>query len=490
MPPGALAARVATRVSPGTFERTAHAYAHVAPARMHSGALALFSQPPEALARDYAARHAGVDPQALLELIAHDPKHLAWAGGDLLPAVGPRGDRAMVLLEVNSCPSGLKAMPAVPSSAAPHLAGPLGAYGEVVRAWCTRAANLAHGSPPDGVRAVLFDKNWPEVTGYAAALATHSCEEVWLVPWTEAAPDTVQAKDGELWIRDAGGTARRVGSAIRYVTGRPWTRLPVDTHTPLQNPISACLLGGRNKLIAAKAYAALNEALHGTGLRIPTPVTHAEVCAEDVPRAVAELGGRAVIKNPYSNAGQGVAVVETTADVDTWRTQPQRYGRFVVQGLIAGAEDPAPGPYAQRGIQPHGQDGRFAADVRVVVVRSGAGFTPVAAYARHARAPLQSAASPWERYGTNLSVRAGDGGWDAESHRLVTLSEADFPALELSAADLVDAYVITVLAAVAIDRFAETLLGPAGEISEAAFRAACPDDALFKEIRWTSGGAD
>ncbi len=42
-------------------------------------------------------------------------------------------------------------------------------------------------------------------------------------------------------------TWERVRAAIRYVTQKPWNRIPPITRTLIYNPVLACLAGGRNK---------------------------------------------------------------------------------------------------------------------------------------------------------------------------------------------------------------------------------------------------
>ena len=44
-----------------------------------------------------------------------------------------------------------------------------------------------------------------------------------------------------------GQTWERVRAAIRYVTQKPWNRIPPITRTLIYNPVLACLAGGRNK---------------------------------------------------------------------------------------------------------------------------------------------------------------------------------------------------------------------------------------------------
>jgi hypothetical protein len=86
----------------------------------------------------------------------------------------------------------------------------------------------------------------------------------------------VSSKRVDFWAPDASPPAPLPPlPALRYVTQRPWTRIPCVTKTVILNPIVGCLAGGRNKGVAAKAYAALNDdmAAEGTGLKIRTPFT-------------------------------------------------------------------------------------------------------------------------------------------------------------------------------------------------------------------------
>ena len=66
-------------------------------------------------------------------------------------------------------------------------------------------------------------------------------------------------------------------AAFRYVTQRPWNRRPLETKTLIYNSTLVCLAGGRNKLLADKAYELFNGELVGTGLKINTPQTIRDV---------------------------------------------------------------------------------------------------------------------------------------------------------------------------------------------------------------------
>ena len=105
-------------------------------------------------------------------------------------------------------------------------------------------------------------------------------------------------------------------AAFRYLTQRPWTRMPVSgdkecdqPRTQFINPIVVDLAGGRNKLVAAKAYEFFNAKYKGVGLTIRVPETIRDVAKPAIPLWVRKFGGQAVVKIPYSNAGQGEKIL-------------------------------------------------------------------------------------------------------------------------------------------------------------------------------------
>ena len=127
----------------------------------------------------------------------------------------------------------------------------------------------------------------------------------------------------EIGLSDLAGAARSprrptVRAAYRYVTQRPWTRIPVLTRTLILNPVLACLAGGRNKMIASKAYEIFNGTLQGSGLGVRTPETIRDVRHNEIPLWVERFGGHAVVKIPYSNAGQGVYTITSREELDAF----------------------------------------------------------------------------------------------------------------------------------------------------------------------------
>jgi len=69
-------------------------------------------------------------------------------------------------------------------------------------------------------------------------------------------------------------------------------------------------------MVAAKAYELFNSENVGTGLEIRVPETIKDVNKNELRLWVNYFGGHAVIKIPYSNAGQGVYTITSEAELD------------------------------------------------------------------------------------------------------------------------------------------------------------------------------
>nr|MDA3846077.1 hypothetical protein [Vallitaleaceae bacterium] len=96
------------------------------------------------------------------------------------------------------------------------------------------------------------------------------------------------------------------------------------------NPIIACLAGGRNKRMASKAYDFFNGELKNNGLKIHTPETIKDVKLNEVERWIERFGGSAVIKNPYSNAGQVVYTITNRKELDDFLAIKHPYDDFII----------------------------------------------------------------------------------------------------------------------------------------------------------------
>jgi len=217
---------------------------------------------------------------------------------------------------------------------------------------------------------------------------------------------------------------KTVTAAFRYVTQRPWNRIPVYTKTKIYNPIIACLAGGRNKLVASKAYKHFNFEINGIGLKIRTPETIWDVSKEQVPTWVKRLGGQAVIKVPYSNAGQGVYTIINDSELNAFMSRDYEYSKFIVQSLIGNykwSSRTEAGKFFHLGTIPNSKGETFVFDLRMMICSTPLGFRPVCVYSRKAQKALSNdilnGESSWDMLGTNLSFRDKNGDWSTDTNR-------------------------------------------------------------------------
>ena len=469
------------RVAPGSFEAERHFYPRVLNAQLHPLLRFFLTLSNERIVNRYCHLNPRVREDALKQILETEPKFFRWAGADLLHVTTEAGRRQMVVVETNSCPSGQKSMPTFEEHDEQF-----GYRANLERAFVPwlRGRRL-----PNGELAVLWDKNPMEASGYAAAMADIFQEPVHLVEFPDGAGNPrVRFDAGVLEIRDADDQWVPIRAAFRYLTQRPWNRLPIQTKTAILNPIIACLAGGRNKMVAAKAYDFYNGTLMDTGLEIRTPDTTWDVSKREIPLWVQRLGGQAVIKVPYANAGQGVYTITKPEELEAFQAETHRYDRFIVQSLIGNASWSSrtqAGRLYHVGTVPNKRGHIYVADLRVMVCGGPGGFRPLVVYARRARAPLtpqlDGQYTSWEMLGTNLSIKR-EGGWDSDASRLLLMDRKDFNSLGLGIDELIEAYIQTVLSAIAIDQMAQRLLGAKGQLRTKLFRSLNDDDALLAEI--------
>ena len=471
-----------TASQPGEFDLPAHYYAKVLNAQIHPLVRYFLGLGNARIVERYCHLHPEVRPDAVSAVLFTPTRQLRWGGADLFHVTNERGERRMVVVETNSCPSGQKSMPRMEEDQ--EQAG--------YRLLLERSflPMLSRRALPEGELAVLYDKNPMENTGYAAALADLTGEHVHLVPFMDGDPDpSARFDDGVLQVRGAAGAWIPIRAAFRYVTQRPWNRIPVVTRTAIFNPVLACLAGGRNKMLAAKAYDLYNASIQGTGLRLRTPETIWDVSVEEVPLWVRRMGGVAVVKSPYSNAGQGVYTIANAAELDELMTLPHPYGRFIVQALIGNSGWSSSGREGRLyhvGTVPDRQSRIHVADLRFMVGVAPDGFYPVALYARRARLPLAATfdgtTSSWDMLGTNLSFKGPDGAFSSDPDRLMLMDSRDFNSLGVGLDELIEGYVQTALAVTAIDRMALQLLNSKLRFRRKLFESLNPDPLLVEEI--------
>jgi len=469
-------------ILPGQFEPENHWYPKALNATIHPLVSFFFNLSKEQIINRYCHLRPTVNADALKEVLAYKPKYFFWSGADLFNVTTADGKKQMVIIENNSCPSGQKSMP----SLSDH--DEYGGYKILMDQSFCPILKTRRG--PKGALAVIYDKNPMEASGYASALADAIGEEVHLVPYYKDEVGTrVRSREGVLEFTRNGTDYTPIRATFRYLTQKPWNRLPVNQRTFIYNPIVACLAGGRNKMVAAKAYDFYNGELSHSGLKVFTPETIRDVGKSEIPLWVRKMGGQAVVKNPYSNAGQGVYTIINQEELDRFMEQDFEYDLFIVQSLIGNykwSSTTSRGKLYHVGTLPNKRGESFAADLRMMVCATSNGFRPLSIYSRRARKPLLNdlvdGGESWDMLGTNLSIKNDDGSWGSDTNRLMLMDRKDFNKVGVSLDDLIEAFIQTVLSTIAIDKLARNLFNAKGKFRRKLFQSLNNDDALLSEI--------
>mmetsp|Transcript_9204 Transcript_9204/g.33985 ORF Transcript_9204/g.33985 Transcript_9204/m.33985 type:complete len:513 (-) Transcript_9204:3397-4935(-) len=477
-------------VNPDSFEMENHFYQKTINAELSSVVTNFMNLGNDRIADRYAHLHPSVDPDTLKSLLAYKPKFFNWSGADLFNVTTKDGRRTMILIETNSCPSGQKSMPLLFES------DEFGSYRTLIeKTFKPMIEENGSDKVPNGELAVIFDKNEMEASGYAATIAEVFQEKVHLVEYYDTDKDPpVQFRDGVVYVRQVNKSDKEswvpIRAAFRYVTQKPWNRIPLfGTKTLILNPILACVSGGRNKLLASKAYEFLNAELQTEGLIINTPKTIHDVEKPLVPLWVKTFGGYAVVKNPYANAGAMIYIITCKEDLDKFMNDEHEYEQFIVQSLIGNhkwSSQVHSEQYYHIGMVPSKGGKIYVADLRMMIHYdfSAGGFSPIAMYARRAEQPLSDSpqGNSWEQLGTNLSKKIGPNKWTTDTKRLILTAQRDFQRLGLGVDDLINAYIQTVLATVAIDKLSLKMVNQDGVFKEDIFMSLNRDSVLLGEI--------
>lgn len=471
-------------IHPNEFEAHNHWYPKALNATIHPMISFFLNLEQERIITRYCHMHPTVNPDKLREILNGKTKYFRWAGADLLNVTSAGGKRQMVIIENNSCPSGQKSMPLVDDNQEQ------GSYRLLIeRTFKPYLKNLRHKI--EGGLAVVYDKNHMETSGYAEVIADVMKEPVYYVPfYTDDRDPPVRFENGIMQVRKEDGTFVPIRAAFRYLTQKPWNRLPIHSKTRILNPVIACLAGGRNKMVAAKAYDIFNTELQPHGLKINIPETIWDVRKNEIPLWVKKMGGHAVIKVPYSNAGQGVYTIVTEAELDRFMELEFDYDLFIVQSLIGNynwSSITSAGKLYHVGTIPNHKNHTYVADIRMMVSSTENGIRPLCTYARRSAKPLidhiGDSTDSWQMLGTNLSFKNPDGSWGSDTNRLVLMDRRDFNKLGIGLDDLIEAYIQTVLSMVAIDKMAKTLINKQGKFRMRLFKSLNDDPSLINEIK-------
>lgn len=465
---------------PNNFEPDNHFYPKALNSQLHPIVSHFFNLDKDRIIKRYLHLNPQIDRKSLEEILSYVPKHFFWGGSDLFYVTTETGSRKMVVLETNSCPSGQKSMP--PRSDYDEHRGYKFLIDNAFLGTVKRKKKL-----PKGALAVIYDKNYMEVSGYAQTLADSTNENIYLIPHFNGEESNIRFEDGVMFLTLPSGEEQPIRAAMRYVTQKPWNRLPAVTKTFICNSTLVCLSGGRNKLLANKAYEFYNSEIGESGLMINMPETIKDVSKPEIPLWVSRFGGKAVIKNPYSNAGQGVWTVTSESELNEFMEGDYPYDQFIVQSLIGHydwSSTSQHGKFFHVGTVPNKKGNIFISDLRVMICSTEDGYKPCAMYARRAKSPLESEikGSSWEVLGTNLSIKVDENKWDSDTSRLLLMDRKDFNSLGIGIDDLIEAYIQTTLTMIAIDKMAMNLINSKGQFKMKLFKSLDNDESLIREI--------
>jgi len=164
------------------------------------------------------------------------------------------------------------------------------------------------------------------------------------------------------------------------------------------------------------------------------------------------------------------------------------YQKFIIQRLV--------GHYAwstyhenellfQVGTIPSKRQNSYVFDLRMLVHTTENGLRPLGLYSRKAEEPLTANIAGKDSKNilmTNLSVKKGEHEWDSDTSRLLLMDQRDFNKLGLSLDDLIEGYVQSVLAMIAIDKMAKRLVTTKKTFRRKLFTSLNDDETLLNEL--------
>lgn len=471
-------------VSPGSFVSENHWYPKALNATIHPMVNFFLNLEKNKIVTRYCHLHPKVNREKLEEILSYQCKYFLWSGTDLFNATTADGNRQMVVIENNSCPSGQKSMPLVDDNKED------GSYRLLIERTFAPYIKPKRGIPKiEGLLGVIYDKNYMENSGYAAVIADVFNEDILLIPFYNGAENNHIKFENEHFHVMHDGDWKPMRALFRYVTQKPWNRLPLNSKTKILNPIISCLAGGRNKMMAAKAYDLYNAEIEQYGLKINMPETIWDISKAEIPLWVKKMGGHAVVKIPYSNAGQGVYTITNADELKKFMETDINYERYIIQSLIGNynwSSKTKSGEYYHVGTIPTNNGSTFVADLRMMVSSTEQGIRPLCIYSRRAAAPLadhlEKANDSWSMLGTNLSIKTGENEWDSATNRLMLMDRRDFNKLGIGLDDLIQGYIQTVLSTIAIDKMCINLYNSKGKFRQKLFKSLNNDATLLDEI--------
>ena len=174
--------------------------------------------------------------------------------------------------------------------------------------------------------------------------------------------------------------------------------------------------------------------------------------------------------------------------------QSSKYDDYIVQQCIGNSSWSSKSivteneRYYHVGTIPTKKGNIYASDLRVMISFdfNRKCYRPIALYARRAQDALSNNITEnvdsWAMLGTNLSFKTENGEWDTDTKRLLLMDQKDFNTLGIGVDDLIDAFLQTVMATVAIDQLSSKLQPEDKPFNFELFSSLNKDQAFLNEI--------
>ena len=142
-----------------------------------------------------------------------------------------QGKQKMVVIEVNSCPSGSKYMPF------DKVNSEGGAFQFIIEKAFKRLVD-EKSNPSLGGLAVVCDKNPLDTLGYAMTIAKIMNEKVWLVEYYGDNNSPILWSNGVMFVKDNHNVFHPIRACFKYFTQKPWSKFPIKSKTFIFNNVS------------------------------------------------------------------------------------------------------------------------------------------------------------------------------------------------------------------------------------------------------------
>jgi hypothetical protein len=396
------------------------------------------------IADNYSKRKL-IDKLNIMNLLDYKPKYFFNAGSDLMK-VTQNNETKMLVIEVNSVATGSMCFP---TRDVDHY----NQYEYIIE---NSFIPLVKDIPTEiGVLAMLNDATYLEAHTYSAVISRLMNESVYLINLADDRHYNNYFRFNDYLEVNINSVWTKIRACYKYVQTKPWLKLPVQSKTFIYNSLLGCLAGGRNKAIASLAYNNLNDELSSQGLKINHPATFINLTKEGVLKQYQErcFG---VAKGLYGNGGHDIFFLTSEKDIDYFKEHSTDFTKYIFQdlvGLKSWFKTNCDGRYFHVGtIWPD----RKVFDLRMCVAYTKNGFRPSAMVARTTKEVLNDNYDEISSFKNVLLTNVGDE--LGHTNQIVILDDFGFKRLGIGIDDLIDGFIQTVLASVAIDKMACKLM--------------------------------